>query len=436
MSRRVASCRQRARPRDHRRRQRVRPRGSGHSSTTQHDTGFPAGRGRERTSSSAKGTTSASISPRVTSSCSSTTTPSSNPGWIEELAATMQDDPAVAAVGPMFLYPDGTRPRGRQPRARDRRCRAGGQGQRLGSRALRHSVRRRLLLGRLPAHASVRLPRRRRVRLRMGTGLLRGRRSLPEALDHVREGGREPAGAGGAHREQDDIGQTAPLGRHFGDQSGSIRRKWGPWLEARQTGHLARRQLAARPDRAPREHARRQRQSTHPSSSCSLPTRSYPAAVSGSCSSWRRTSVHWWVRHHVTFSTPSRYSSIRMRRSRPRSGLGRGGHRTPLGSGRPESVRFSVVLGNSIDSAGSAIRPTQRLSTAISVLHVRRGRPERRTASADYDEIWVYSDFVRRNVNGLLRHYWALANPDQGHPATGDVGWGERRRRGRSVGQS
>ena len=29
------------------------------------------------------------------------------PGWIEELAATMQDDPMVAAVGPMFLYPDG-----------------------------------------------------------------------------------------------------------------------------------------------------------------------------------------------------------------------------------------------------------------------------------------------------------------------------------------
>ncbi len=29
------------------------------------------------------------------------------PGWIEHLASTMQDDPAVAAVGPLFLYPDG-----------------------------------------------------------------------------------------------------------------------------------------------------------------------------------------------------------------------------------------------------------------------------------------------------------------------------------------
>ena len=29
------------------------------------------------------------------------------PGWIEELAATMANDPTVAAVGPMFLYPDG-----------------------------------------------------------------------------------------------------------------------------------------------------------------------------------------------------------------------------------------------------------------------------------------------------------------------------------------
>ena len=29
------------------------------------------------------------------------------PGWIDELASTMVNDPSVAAVGPMFLYPDG-----------------------------------------------------------------------------------------------------------------------------------------------------------------------------------------------------------------------------------------------------------------------------------------------------------------------------------------
>ena len=29
------------------------------------------------------------------------------PGWIEALSATMESDPGVAAVGPMFLYPDG-----------------------------------------------------------------------------------------------------------------------------------------------------------------------------------------------------------------------------------------------------------------------------------------------------------------------------------------
>ena len=29
------------------------------------------------------------------------------PGWIEVLPSTMRDDPTVAAVGPMFLYPDG-----------------------------------------------------------------------------------------------------------------------------------------------------------------------------------------------------------------------------------------------------------------------------------------------------------------------------------------
>ena len=30
-----------------------------------------------------------------------------HPGWIETLAATMESDPSIAAVGPMFLYPDG-----------------------------------------------------------------------------------------------------------------------------------------------------------------------------------------------------------------------------------------------------------------------------------------------------------------------------------------
>ena len=29
------------------------------------------------------------------------------PGWIEALADSMRSDPEVAAVGPMFLYPDG-----------------------------------------------------------------------------------------------------------------------------------------------------------------------------------------------------------------------------------------------------------------------------------------------------------------------------------------
>ncbi len=29
------------------------------------------------------------------------------PGWVEALCSTMRDDPLVAAVGPMFLYPDG-----------------------------------------------------------------------------------------------------------------------------------------------------------------------------------------------------------------------------------------------------------------------------------------------------------------------------------------
>ncbi len=42
---------------------------------------------------------------------------------------------------------------------------------------------------------------------------------------------------------------------------------------------------------------------------------------------------------------------------------------------------------------------------------------ERGAWLGDYDEIWVYSEFVRRNVNGLVRHYGLAAPPDPGDPS-------------------
>ena len=51
-----------------------------------------------------------------------------------------------------------------------------------------------------------------------------------------------------------------------------------------------------------------------------------------------------------------------------------------------------------------------------------------------YDEIWVYSEFVRRHVNGLIRHYQLDAPPIRLIPphatwpgATGGLPWPERR---------
>ena len=70
----------------------------------------------------------------------------------------MQDDPSVAAVGPMFLYPDGrVQEVGGVALATGDAVQIG-KGSRLGARALRHAVRRRLLLGRLSDDATVGLP--------------------------------------------------------------------------------------------------------------------------------------------------------------------------------------------------------------------------------------------------------------------------------------
>ena len=59
---------------------------------------------------------------------------------------------------------------------------------------------------------------------------------------------------------------------------------------------------------------------------------------------------------------------------------------------------------------------------------------ERGSWLGDFDEIWVYSDFVRRNVNGLVRHYDMAApairviTPPAAWPgATGGLPWNERR---------
>ncbi len=76
------------------------------------------------------------------------------PGWIEALSATMESDPGVAAVGPMFLYPDGRVQEVGASRAADRRRGPGRQRRGLGTRPLRHALRGRFLFRRLPHDAA------------------------------------------------------------------------------------------------------------------------------------------------------------------------------------------------------------------------------------------------------------------------------------------
>ena len=59
---------------------------------------------------------------------------------------------------------------------------------------------------------------------------------------------------------------------------------------------------------------------------------------------------------------------------------------------------------------------------------------QRATWLSEYDEVWVYSEYVRRHVNGLVRHYGlesppirVIAPPAMWSGATKGLPWGNRR---------
>ena len=114
----------------------------------------------------------------------------------------------------------------------------------------------------------------------------------------------------------------------------------------------------------------------------------------------------------VVFSTPHRYSTLRLRQIAAEFGL-HAAVGTPLPWDLVESSRCQVgfVLGNSIVPPLPAFG-----SRCVYLLQFPFWVPDEEVAQhgsmlAAYDEIWVYSDFVRRNVNGLVRHYGLSAPP-------------------------
>jgi O-antigen biosynthesis protein len=96
--------------------------------------------------------------------------------------------------------------------------------------------------------------------------------------------------------------------------------------------------------------------------------------------------------------------------------------------------RFSVVLGNRIIPPIPAFgrRSVYQLQFPFSMSD--QDITANAKLLADYDEIWVYSDFVRRHVNGLLQHYGlrqvpirVISPPATWPGASADIAWADRR---------
>jgi len=362
------------------------------------------------------------------------------PGWIEALSDTMRHDPLVAAVGPMFLYPD----------------------------------------GRVQEVGGVIVPTGDAVQIGKGAVWGPDHYDTPCAVDYcsaaclmmrradfLRVGGFglewEPA-----YYEDTDLclklwtqcGKVMvnPKARvvHIESKTTSDRRlqlhdiseinrarfvkKWGPWIEARQTAHLANLALAPRPEVAELGTGDLDLRVATPATLDSQfvlysPYQLVPgggermlfelASVLSSLAGTRNT----------VFASPQRYSTIRIRQIEATFGFDNTiGTALPWDLVEPERVRFAAVIGN-------AIVPPVPAFGRTSVYHIQfpfwvpdQVVEEHGKLLAGYDEIWAYSEFVRRNINGLIRHYGLEAPPVRllaphamWSGATSGLPWPERR---------
>jgi GT2 family glycosyltransferase/glycosyltransferase involved in cell wall biosynthesis len=362
------------------------------------------------------------------------------PGWIEALASTMRGDPGVAAVGPMFLYPDG------------RVQEVGGVALPTGDAV---QVGKGAVWG--PDHYDTPC-----VVDYCSAACLMMRRS-----DFLKVGGFgfewEPA-----YYEDTDLclklwthcGKVMvnPLARvvHIESKTTSDSRlqlqdiseinrarfvkKWGAWLEARQTSHLA--DLDHAPwtelDELSTEDLELLGATPTSTSSQFVLYSPYQLVPGGG------ERVLFEVASHlselvgtpnVVFASPQRYSAIRMQQIAATFGFEHVvGLALPWEEVEADKCRFSLVIGNSV------VPPVPAFG-ARSVYHIQFPFwvPDAHVEArgewlGGYDEIWVYSEFVRRNVNGLVRHYGLKAPPIRLIPphatwsgATPGLPWAERR---------
>lgn len=362
------------------------------------------------------------------------------PGWIEALASTMRSDPDVAAVGPMFLYPDG------------RVQEVGGIAMPTGDAV---QIGKGAIWG--PDHYDTPC-----VVDYCSAACLMMRRS-----DFLKVGGFgfewEPA-----YYEDTDLclklwthcGKVVvnPQARvvHIESKTTSDSRlqlqdiseinrirfvkKWGAWLEARQTAPLADLERAPRSvldelDAADLDFLTTPPASSEPQFVLYSPYQLVPGGGERLLFEAASHLSELFGTRNVAFATPQRYSAIRMQQIAAIFGLEHVvGMALPWDEVEVDKCRFAFVIGNSV------VPPVPAFGDR-SVYHIQFPfwAPDAHVEAyghwlGGYDEIWVYSEFVRRHVNGLVRHYGLKAPPIRLIPphatwsgATPGLPWADRK---------
>jgi len=340
-----------------------------------------------------------------------------HPGWIESLAATMEADPSVAAVGPMFLYPDG------------RVQEVGGVARATGDV---------VQIGKGTVWGAEHFDTPCAVDFCSAACLMMRR------ADFLRVGGFgfewEPA-----YYEDTDLclklwtscGKVMvnPLARvtHIESHTTSDRRlqlqniseinrarfvsKWGPWLATRQLATTFVDQTSRDADNestGPILHTpvRRRPRAARPPYVLFSPYSLVPGGGERVMFELAAFLSSGAGVDDVIFGTPHPYSSIRMAQISTTFGFAQ-----PVATAQPfaeidrSDCQFAAILGNSIVPPIEAfgLRSAYLLQFPFWVPDDEVERYGDRLNG--FSEIWVYSEFVRRHVDGLIRHYGLSAPP-------------------------
>jgi GT2 family glycosyltransferase/glycosyltransferase involved in cell wall biosynthesis len=337
------------------------------------------------------------------------------PGWIEALSATMRSDPGVAAVGPMFLYPDG-------------------RVQEVGGLALPTGdvvqVGKGAVWG--PDHydtpfavdfcSAACLMMRKADFLAVGGFGFEWEPAYYEDADlclklRARRGKVmvNPA-ARVVHIESKTTSNTELQLHNISEINRSrFAAKWGPWLDARQSG-VPTELLPAVEHHAPGADEVQADEGPDASAAPSVVLYTpYQLVPGGGERVMFELASHFsslFGTAAVGISTRHRYSTTRLRQLAATFGLPPGvGRPLPWAEIDPARCRLSVVVGNTILPPARAFGARCVYQLQFPFWVPDQEIEERGTWLGDFDEIWVYSDFVRRNVNGLVRHYRMAAPP-------------------------